>query len=78
MIEMFVTEHHHVDLVGGIIDMVKACDEVRVILGQPDIDHDRALCAAHEIGVGGAVLEADLVDVLGCLNQSTAVAVQNV
>ncbi len=49
---------------------------MRIVRGQPDIDHDGARAAAHQIGVGRAVLEADLIDVLGRLDQRADVAVE--
>src|SRR6202030_4411197 len=67
VVEMFVAENQYVDLVGRTADMVEAFHEMREIRGQPDIDHDGPRPATHQIGVGGAVLEADLVDVRGRL-----------
>src|SRR6266403_190164 len=44
--------------------------------GQPDVDHDGSGFSAHQIGIRSAVLEADLIDVLGRLNQRADVIVQ--
>ena len=76
MVEMLVAQHHHVDIVGLHADMVEACQEMRIVRGQPDIDHDGARTAAHQIGVRRAVLETDLIDVLGRLDQRADVAVE--
>ena len=76
MVEMLVAQHHHVDIVGLHADMVEACQQMRIVRGQPDIDHDGARTAAHQIGVRRAVLETDLIDVLGRLDQRTDVAVE--
>src|SRR6185312_10947992 len=65
MVEMLVGEHHHVDLLRLDADMIEAGEEVRVVGRKADIDHDGALGADHDIGVGGTVLEAHLIDV-GC------------
>src|SRR6185436_9456416 len=46
------------------------------IRGQPDIDHEGARTAAHQIGVCRAILETDLIDILGRLDQRTDVAVE--
>src|SRR5882757_806023 len=56
--------------------MRKAFQKMREIRGQPDVDHDRARRAAHEVSIGGAVLETDLIDVLRRLNQGTDVGIQ--
>jgi hypothetical protein len=69
MVEMLMAQHHHIDLVRRDADMVEAGEEVRKVRGQPDIDQNRALGSYDEIGIGRAVLEADLVDVRGRQNQ---------
>ena len=61
---------------GGHAEMVEACQQMRIVRRQPDVDHDGARAAAHQIGVGRAVLEADLVDVLGRLDQRADLAVE--
>jgi hypothetical protein len=76
VIEMFVTENYHVDLLRRTVGVMQAFQQRRVICRQPDVDHDGSGFAAHKIGVGGAVLETDLVDVLGRLNQGADVSVQ--
>src|SRR5258705_12959188 len=76
VIEMLVAENQHVDLVRRTAEMIEAFQQVRIVRGQPGIDHDGAGFSAHQVGIGGAVLEADLVDVLGCLNQRADVVVQ--
>jgi hypothetical protein len=45
--------------------MVEAGEEMRKIAREPDVDQDRAFRPDHEIGIGRAVLEADLIDI-GC------------
>ena len=76
VIEMLVAEHQHVDLFRRAVEVMQAFQQRRIIRGQPDVDHDGPGFAAHQIGVGGAVLEADLVDVLGRLDQRADVVVQ--
>ena len=76
VVEMFVAQYHHVDLLGCDAEMVEAGQEMRIVRRQADVDHDRARAAAHQIGVRRAVLEADLVDVLGRLDQRADVAVE--
>ena len=76
MVEVLVAQHHHIDFFRGDADMVQTRQQVRIIGRQPDVDHDGAPAAAHQIGVGGAVLESDLVDVVGRLDQRTLVAVE--
>src|SRR5438445_710250 len=66
----------YLELLGGKADVLQAGDEVRVVRRQADIDHDGPQAAAHQIGVGRAVLEADLVDVLCRLDQRADVAVE--
>src|ERR1700716_3669318 len=77
VIEMFMAENQHIDLFRRAVDMMQAFQQGRIIRGQPDVDHDGSGFSAHQIGVGGAVLETDLVDVLGRLNQRTDVIVQD-
>ena len=76
VVEMLVAQHHHVDLLGRDAEMVEAGQEMRIVRRQADVDHDRPRAAAHQIGVRRAVLEADLVDVLGRLDQRADVAVE--
>src|SRR5207249_6660141 len=77
VIEMFVAQNQHVDFFRRAVDMMEAFQQGRIVGGQPDVDHDGPLASAHQIGTGGAVLETDLVDVLGRLNQRTDVIVQD-
>jgi hypothetical protein len=77
VIEMFMAENHHVDLVRRTVDMMQAFQQRRKIGGQSDVDQDGSRFAAHQIDVGGAVLETDLVDVLGRLNQRADVVVHD-
>ena len=49
---------------------------MRIVRRQPDIDHDGARTAAHQIGVRRAVLETDLVDVVRRLDQRADLAVE--
>jgi hypothetical protein len=76
VIEMFVAEDHHVDLVGRAADMFEALQQMREVGRQPDVDHDGSGFSAHHIGVGGAVRETDLVDVLRRLDQRADVIFQ--
>src|SRR5215212_12101148 len=76
VVQMLVAENHHVDLVGRTIEIMEAFQQGRKIRRQPDIDHDGSGTAAQQIGIRGAVLEPDLVDVLGCLYQGAGVIVQ--
>jgi hypothetical protein len=76
VIEMFVAEDHHVDLVGRAAEMFEALQQMREVGGQPDVDHDGSGFSAHQIGVGGAVGEPDLIDVLGRLDQRADVVFQ--
>ena len=76
VVEMLVAQHHHVDLLGRDAEMVEAGQQMRIVRRQADVDHDGARAAAHQIGVRRAVLEADLVDVLGRLDQRADVAVE--
>ena len=76
MVEMLVAQHHHVDIVRLHADMVEACHEMRVVRGQSDIDQNGARAAAHQVSVGCAVLEADLIDVLGRLDQRSDLGVE--
>ena len=76
MVEMLVAQHHHVDLFGRAAEMVEARQQMRIVRRQPDVDHDGARAAAHQIGVRRAVLETDLVDVLGRLDQRADLAVE--
>ena len=76
VIEMLVAEHNHVDFFRRTVEVMQAFQQRRIIRGQPDIDHDGPRLAAHQIGVGGAVLEADLVDIFGRLDQRADVVVQ--
>src|SRR5271156_6551333 len=55
---------------------MKTFQKCWVIRGQPDIDHDGAGLAAHQIGIGGAVLETDLIDVFGRFNQRANAVVE--
>ena len=73
---MLVAQHHHVDHFGRDAKMGEASKEMRVVGRQPDVDHDGPLAAAHQIGICRAVLEADLVDVLGRLDQRGELAVE--
>ena len=76
MVEVLVAQHHHVDVVGLHAEVVETFQQMRIVRGQPDIDQDGARAAAHQIGVCRAVLEADLIDVLGRLDQRADVAVE--
>src|SRR5258708_39787540 len=74
---MVGAQNEDVDFFRRAGDMTEACQQCRVIGGQPDVDHDGPPAPANQIGIGGAVLETDLVDVLGRLNQRTDVIVED-
>src|ERR1700716_4179297 len=76
VIEMLVAQHHHVDFFGRDADMVQASQQMRIIARQPDVDHDGPFAAANQIAVRRAVLETDLVDVVGRLDQAADLAVE--
>src|SRR5215212_9571223 len=76
VIQMLVAENQHVDLVGRTTKMMEAFQQGRKIRRQPDIDQDGSGAAAQQIGIRGAVLKPNLVDVLGCLYQGAGVIVQ--
>src|SRR6185437_15922488 len=69
VVEMFVAENYHVDLIQPAAEVIEAFQQMDEVRGQPDIDHDGPRFAPHQIGVGGAILESDLVDLLGGLDQ---------
>src|SRR5882757_7972457 len=77
VIEMLVTQNQNVDLVRRAAEMIEAFQQMRKIGGQPDVDHDGSGFAAHQVGVGRAVLETDLVYVFGGLDQRADVIVQD-
>ena len=76
MVEMLVAQHHHVDFFGRAVEVLQARQQMRIVRRQPDIDHDGARTAAHQIGVRRAVLETDLVNVVGRLDQRADLAVE--
>jgi len=76
VIEMLVAEYQQVDFVRRDADVIEAGQQMRIVCRQPDINHDGALAADHEIGICRAVLEADLVDVRSRLDQRADVAVE--
>src|SRR5258708_29547068 len=57
--------------------MMEALQPGRMVGRQSGVDHDGPLASAHQIGIGGAVLETDLVDVVGRRNQRTDVIVED-
>src|SRR4029077_20861960 len=76
MIEMLMAQHHDVDFFRWAVEVMQTFQKRRIVRGQSDVDHDGSGFSPHQIGVGAAVLEADLVDVLGRLDQRTDVVVQ--
>jgi len=76
VVEVLVAQDNHVDLVGGAADMAQAVEELRKIRRQSDIDQDGARCTAHQVGVGSAVLETDLVDILRRLDQGADIVAE--
>jgi len=76
VIGMLAAQHHHVDLLWGHLDVAEAGQKMRVIGRQADIDQDRPLAASHQIGIRGAVLETDLIEIIGGLDQRTYIAIE--
>jgi len=76
VIDMLMAQHHDIDFFRWAVEVMQTFQKRGIVRGQSDVDHDGSGFSPHQISVGAAVLEADLVDVLGRLDQRADVVVQ--